>query len=159
MLNVLFGVALYNVTYRRILDYRWSPVAFHKRLDLIYPKHKNIQNKYKTIHIWTHVNFIFSLLICKWWRLETENFISMKCLFYHILLFYHIHTAELWCYVTSKGLNLQSWNWKNLVYDLHCILEGTGEYVGQICLKCFYLVSTWNSWKTEQKALFVHFAH
>ena len=44
-----------------------------------------------------------------------------------------------------------------LWFALH--IRGNGGYVGQICLKCFYLVSTWNSWKTEQKALFVHFAH
>ena len=135
MLNVLFGVALYSVTYRRILDYRWSPVAFHKRLELIYPKHKNIQNKYMTIHICTHVSFIFSLLICKWWRLVTENVFQWNVYFitYYIYMTRLVNTTSyfiqiiLWYYVTTKGLNLQSWNWKILVYDLHCILKGMGD--------------------------------
>ena len=137
MLNVLFGVALYYVTYRRILDYRWSPVAFHKRLELIYPKDKNIQNKYKTIDIGTHVSFIFSLLIFKWWRLVTENLFQRNV--YFITYYIYISVTRLantsryfiqmilWYYVTTKGLNLQSWNWNILVYDLHCILEGVGD--------------------------------
>ena len=151
MLNVLFGVALYNVTYRRILDYRWSPVAFHKRLDLIYPKHKNIQNKYKTIHIWTHVNVIFSLLICKWWRLVIENLFQRNTSKYFIQIILYRRYCKR---VESTELELKYFG---LWFALH--IRGSGGYVGQICLKCFYLVSTWNSWKTEQKALFVHFAH